>query len=71
MRPNSDDHVPSGGNVDVNLEEMPGSLGAKWYNPRNGLFSQPSTVTGGKTQSFQAPDHHDWVLYLESEEAAP
>jgi hypothetical protein len=63
-------YLPSGGNVDVNLEGMPGSLRAKWYNPRNGLFSQPSAVTGGRTQSFDAPDHHDWVLYLQSEEVA-
>ena len=64
-------YLPGGGSVDVNLGEMAGSLSAKWYNPRNGLFSPPSAFTGGKIRSFQAPDHHDWVLYLESEEAAP
>jgi hypothetical protein len=64
-------YLPSGGNVDVNLEGMPSSLRAKWYNPRNGLLSQPGTVPGGRTQSFEAPDRHDWVLYLQSEEAAP
>jgi len=64
-------YLPSGGNVDVDLKGMPGRLRAKWYNPRNGLFGQPSAVTGANVQSFQAPDRHDWVLYLQSEEAAP
>jgi hypothetical protein len=64
-------YLPSGGNVEVNLEGMAGGLRAKWYNPRNGLFGQPSAVAGANVQSFQAPDRRDWVLYLQSEEAAP
>jgi len=60
-------YLPQGGNVDVDLEGMPGSLRAKWFNPRNGLFGESSAVTGGKTQLFTAPDLHDWVLYLQKE----
>ena len=63
-------YLPGGGDVEVDLNGMMGALRAKWFNPRNGLFSRPSAVTGGKTQSFEAPDRHDWVLYLQSEEAA-
>ena len=59
-------YLPRGGNVDVDLEGMPGSLRAKWFNPRNGLFSESFAVTGGKTQPFAAPDVHDWVLYLQA-----
>ena len=43
-------YLPQGGNVDVDLEGMPGSLRAKWFNPRNGLFSESFAVTGGKTR---------------------
>jgi hypothetical protein len=57
-------YLPEGGNVDVALEGMPGSLRAKWFNPRNGLFGESSEVAGGKTQHFAAPDLHDWVLYI-------
>jgi hypothetical protein len=60
-------YLPQGGNADVSLEGMPGSLRAKWYNPRNGLFSESFAVTGGKIQPFAAPDVHDWVLYLQRE----
>ena len=63
-------YLPDGGNVEVDLNGMMGALRAKWFNPRNGLSSQLSAVTGGKTRSFAAPDHHDWVLYLQSEEVA-
>ena len=60
-------YLPQGGNVDVDLEGMPGSLRARWFNPRNGLFGESSAVTGGKTQPFTAPGLHDWVLYLQKE----
>jgi hypothetical protein len=60
-------YLPSGGDVEVDLRGMPGSLRAKWFNPRNGLFGESSAVTGGKTQRFTAPDFHDWVLYLQKE----
>ncbi|HXX23254.1 MAG TPA: putative collagen-binding domain-containing protein [Terriglobia bacterium] len=60
-------YLPQGGNADVDLEGVPGSLRAKWFNPRNGLFGESSAVTGGKTQHFTAPDLHDWVLYLQTE----
>ena len=60
-------YLPQGGSVDVDLKGMPGSLCAKWFNPRNGLFGESSAVTGGKTQHFTAPDLHDWVLYLQAE----
>jgi hypothetical protein len=59
-------YLPQGGNADVCLEGMPGSLRAKWFNPRNGLFSESFAVTGGKTQRFSAPDVRDWVLYLQA-----
>jgi hypothetical protein len=63
-------YLPDGGNVEVDLDGMMGALRAKWFNPRNGLFSESLTVTGGKTLTFRAPDLRDWVLYLQSEEAA-
>jgi len=60
-------YLPSGGNVEVDMQGMPGSFRAKWFNPRNGLFSEVSTVVGGKVQTFAAPDLRDWVLYLQKE----
>jgi len=63
-------YLPTGGNVEVDVEGMAGSLRARWYNPRNGLFGEPSTMAGGRTLTFRAPDLHDWVLYLQKEESA-
>jgi hypothetical protein len=64
-------YLPSGGNVDLDMQGMTGSFQAKWFNPRNGLFSESSTVAGGKVQTFAAPDLRDWVLYLQKGGVSP
>jgi hypothetical protein len=63
-------YLPRGGNVDVDLQGLVGRLNAKWFNPRNGLFSESFTVAGGKTMTFTTPDLRDWALHLQKEEAA-
>jgi hypothetical protein len=61
-------YLPGGGKVGVDMQGLTGSFRAKWLNPRNGLFSEPSAVTGGEMRTFTAPDLRDWVFYLQKEE---
>ena len=60
-------YLPRGGQVELNMAEMPGDFQVKWFNPRNGLLGEPSVITGGKTNRFLAPDDRDWVLCLKKE----
>jgi hypothetical protein len=60
-------YLPGGGKIDLNMQDLAGRFAVKWYNPRNGLFSDASTVAGGKTSTFAAPGPRDWVLYLRKE----
>ena len=62
-------YLPSGGSVELDMQGMSGSFRARWYDPRNGLFSESTMVAGGKTQTFQAPSPRDWALDLQREGA--
>src|SRR3989344_6027645 len=54
----------SGTSFTVNLSSVSGNFTARFYNPRNGVFNQSSTVAGGATRTFNKPDGNDWVLHL-------
>lgn len=55
-------YLPDGGSVTVDLLAASGTLLMEWFDPRQGLFSPPTTVAGGKLVTFTAPGSGDWVL---------
>jgi hypothetical protein len=60
-------YLPNGGNVTLDLTNMKGKLTARWFNPRDGKFSDVFKVEGGGQRDLAAPDGNDWVLYLATE----
>jgi hypothetical protein len=57
-------YLPSGGTVTLDLTNMKGKLTARWFNPRDGKFSEAFKAQGGKVQEFRPPDGNDWVLLI-------
>jgi hypothetical protein len=57
-------YLETGGTVTVNLTAAAGSLSVEWYNPRTGTYTGRTTVTGGGSRTFTAPDGNDWVLHI-------
>lgn len=57
-------YLPHGGAVQADLGKAPGSLAARWFNPRDGKWGEPFEVAGGKPVEFNAPDAQDWALLL-------
>jgi hypothetical protein len=55
-------YLPRGGDVMVKLE--PGPYEAKWFNPRNGEYSQAASAHGSKWTSPAASNNEDWVLLI-------
>jgi hypothetical protein len=58
-------YIPRGGEVQFDMAAMPGDFQVRWFNPRNGISTESSSVAGGKVNSFTTPDGRDWVLWLE------
>lgn len=59
-------YLPSGGSTTVNLSATSGNLSVEWYNPRTGTYQGQTTVQGGASRTFTAPDTNDWILYIYS-----
>jgi hypothetical protein len=59
-------YAPSGGTVTLNLSSATGSFAAEWLNPRTGAIQGQTTVSGGASRSFTAPDPKDWVLRVKA-----
>jgi hypothetical protein len=57
-------YVYNGGRVGVDLTKATGAVTVRWYDPRNGTFLSPATVTGGAVLTFLPPSSSDWVLYI-------
>jgi hypothetical protein len=57
-------YLYNGGSFSIDLTKATGTLTARWYDPRNGTFLSPATITGGAVKSFRAPSTGDWVLYI-------
>jgi len=55
-----------GGRIQLDLSAASGTFTARWFNPRTGELSDAGrgSVAAGKTVTFNAPDHSDWVLWL-------
>lgn len=57
-------YLPHGGSVSVDLGALPGTVTARWFNPRDGSWGQETTAAGGGRQEFTAPDTQDWALLV-------
>ncbi|MCU0914307.1 MAG: serine hydrolase [Planctomycetes bacterium] len=57
-------YLPQGGETSVDLGDAPSPLTARWFNPRDGGWTEPFEVAGGRRTVFQAPDTPDWVLHV-------
>jgi hypothetical protein len=57
-------YLQDGGSITVDLLLAPGPFLAEWFDPRTGLFTPPTTVTGSRIRTFTAPGAGDWVLTL-------
>lgn len=58
-------YAPSGGTVTLNLTAASGDFQARWLNPRTGGLGAPTSLIGGASRQFTAPDTSDWALYVE------
>lgn len=56
-------YLPVGGTVRLNLEGLPSTLVARWFNPRDGRWQKPVPVAG-PTATLAAPSNEDWALWL-------
>jgi hypothetical protein len=54
-------YLPKGGTV--KLRSLQPGLGARWYNPRTGQFTDAGVVQG-RTATLNSPTAEDWVLDL-------
>jgi hypothetical protein len=57
-------YLPDGGNVGLDLSEVPGSLSVEWLNPATGAKTQAGTVAGGPSVTLTAPFGGPAVLFL-------
>jgi Protein of unknown function (DUF4038)/Domain of unknown function (DUF5060)/Putative collagen-binding domain of a collagenase/Zinc carboxypeptidase len=57
-------YLPHGGRVAVDLGALPGTVTARWFNPRDGRWGNDATAEGGGRREFAAPDAHDWALLI-------
>lgn len=57
-------YLPKGGNVTANLGN--GEYEAKWYNPRNGEYTNLPNLKGPTWVSPNSPSNEDWVILIKS-----
>lgn len=57
-------YMPHGGSINAKLE--PGRYEEKWFNPRNGEYSDAPVAVGPVWTSPSATDGSDWVILLKS-----
>ncbi len=60
-------YLPHGGKVAINLPAIMGVFIARWFNPRDGKFSESLVIQNGGEQEFYAPDENDWVLIVKKQ----
>ncbi|MBI2926048.1 MAG: hypothetical protein HYY24_10125, partial [Verrucomicrobia bacterium] len=63
--------LPNGGALTLDLKKQAGPLTCRWFNPREGKFSDAFAVQGGRAAELQAPDANDWALHLWQAEREP
>jgi hypothetical protein len=58
-------YFPHGGGAEVDLSAARGPINARWFNPRDGKFNEPTRMTSPAGQTrFTAPDTNDWAMLL-------
>jgi hypothetical protein len=57
-------YLPHGGKATVDPGETKVPLTARWFNPRDGKWTEPFEVAADHLIELQAPDQFDWVIYL-------
>ena len=57
-------YLPKGGGITIDLQSVPGSYDASWFDPRTGTEKSIGSISGGKLVSLNAPDNLDWALKL-------
>lgn len=63
--------MPNGGNTSINLTSASGTLLVEWLNTRTGTYQGQTTVQGGASRTFTAPDTNDWILHIYNNSACP
>lgn len=53
-----------GGSFTLNLSAAGSPLIGRWYDPRNGTFGSPFSVSPGGVRTMTPSDSNDWVLYV-------
>ncbi len=64
-------YLPSGGSTTADLSTASGTLSIEWYSPRTGTYQGKTTVQGGASITFTAPDTNDWVLHIYADTCPP
>jgi len=64
-------YLPTGGSTTIDLSAATGTLSVEWYNPRTGTYRGQTTVQGGASRTFTAPDSKDWVLHIKAAGGVP
>ena len=57
-------YLPNGGEVSLDLSALAGNATARWYDPREGVFSPAGAVGPGNPVAFAAPGGGDWALHV-------
>ncbi|MBI4602269.1 MAG: hypothetical protein HY721_09945 [Planctomycetes bacterium] len=64
-------YLVAGGTFRLDLSAQPGSLTARWFDPRAGSFEVPFKLEGGRTAELKAPGEDDWALHVAKGGAKP
>jgi hypothetical protein len=56
-------YLPEGGSISLLIEQLPGAMIGRWFNPRKGRWEGEAVVTPS-TRVLTAPDQNDWVLWI-------
>ena len=59
-------YLPDGGSVTVDLSDATGALNVEWCDPKDGIYHDEGTVTGGGIETFTPPFSGDAVLHIVS-----
>jgi hypothetical protein len=63
-------YFPEGGSATISLTPISDStISVRWFNPKNGVYSTPTTYSKTSSREFTAPssgEDNDWVLLINS-----
>lgn len=59
-------YLPFGGRVQLKLD-IPGYCRYRWFDPREGVFSQEGMFNGAREHYFTPPSEGDWTLLIDKD----